>query len=635
MVRRDEIDGLRALAIIPVILSHVGFKNFTGGFIGVDVFFVISGYLISSIIASQIQENNFSIYKFYIRRLQRLFPLLFFVTVLSILLFIFILTPLELRQFFKSIVGLSLFSSNFIFYLESGYFDIRSIQKPLLHTWSLAVEEQFYIFFPFIFIPFLRLKFAIRIILILVLISSGIFLSQYFSILNPSGSFYLIFSRWWELLIGVLCSFLYPRIQDLVNDKIFNFFSLIGIFLLIGSIFIFNESSIIHPGYYTTIPVFSTVLIILFTKKQSLSHDVLSSKLLVFIGTISYSLYLFHQPVFVLFRHFNLIDFYSQLVSIFLLFVVSYFAKIYIEDRFRFVKFKFRNYFFSWITLIFIGVIGYFYKWDGLYLFFLNNNQKVSYQTATFSPFRNTCHSISDTSLSCVYFGNNLTTAVFGDSHGIEFAESLAGKLAKNNQSLVQLTYSCPPAYKFSTGDFTQDKWFKDSFLYLKKKSIKNVFLVWRHSAYLFGNNEDYFPEFVSNSTTLMIKDGNTPSKKREIYMISFVKLINDLIKLGKNVYVVLPIPEQGIHINKFFKYVNHSNHNVSGISLEYYKNRNRYFFEHFINVSSKAHLIDPLKSIPFTISGSIVIRNDSSLYFDDNHLSVYGSSLLVNNLSL
>lgn len=156
MQRRDEIDGLRTLAILPVVLSHVGFTIFEGGYIGVDIFFVISGFLISSIILNQFQNKSFNLKSFYIRRAQRILPLLFLVTLITIAAFIFLLTPLELKQFFKSIVGQQFFSSNIVFFLESGYFDLKSIQKPLLHTWSLGVEEQFYIFFPFVFIFFLK-----------------------------------------------------------------------------------------------------------------------------------------------------------------------------------------------------------------------------------------------------------------------------------------------------------------------------------------------------------------------------------------------------------------------------------------------------------------------------------------------
>ena len=634
MERRDEIDGLRTLAILPVVLSHVGFAIFEGGYIGVDIFFVISGFLISSIILNQFQNNSFNLNNFYIRRAQRILPLLFLVTITTIIAFIFLLTPLELKQFFKSIVGQQFFSSNVVFFLESGYFDLKSIQKPMLHTWSLGVEEQFYIFFPFAFIFFLKKISNYRIHVISFFILLGVIFSQYFSIRNPNGSFYLIFSRFWELLIGVLGSFIYPLLKNNKHKNTSNFISLFGIIILIASIFIFNNSNIIHPGYYTLIPTFATLLVILFTSQETFVYKILTQKYVLLTGVISYSIYLWHQPIFVFFRHFNLTNTYSKLFSIIILFIFSYFSNKFIENYFRYhIKFNFKLYFTIWISFLLISLLGYFYNWDNWFRYFLSRKQEIAYNTATFSPYRKNCHSVGDTSLSCKYFGNNITTAVFGDSHGIEFAYSLSKELQKRNESLIQLTYSCPPAYTFSTGNFAADKWFQDSYKFISKKSIKNVFLIWRHSAYLFGNNEDYFPEYVSNNTTLQIHEGKNENEKRKIYMDSFIKLANDLIDSCKNVYIVLPIPEQGIHINKYFKYISNSKSTIFGVSIKYYKERNKYFFNNFHNYNKKIHLIDPLEKIGTEKFNTYIIKNDSSLYFDDNHLSLYGSSLLVKNI--
>ena len=151
MQYRPEIDGLRALAVIPVLLFHAKFDFFKGGFIGVDIFFVISGYLITSIIYNEIKNNTFSIVNFYERRIRRIFPALFFVCFASIPFAWFWLLPSDFQDFSQSLVAVSLFSSNFLFWKESEYFSTAAELKPLLHTWSLAVEEQFYFFFPLLF----------------------------------------------------------------------------------------------------------------------------------------------------------------------------------------------------------------------------------------------------------------------------------------------------------------------------------------------------------------------------------------------------------------------------------------------------------------------------------------------------
>ena len=207
MKYRAEIDGLRALAVLPVILFHAGFEWFSGGFVGVDVFFVISGYLITTIIISEMAEGKFSIANFYERRARRILPALFFVMAVSIPFAWLWLTPTDLANFGQSLVAVSTFSSNILFWLESGYFDTSAELKPLLHTWSLAVEEQYYILFPIFLMLTWRLgiKRILILLSIIFLISLGV--AQYGAYHFPTATFFLLPTRGWELLVGVFAAF--------------------------------------------------------------------------------------------------------------------------------------------------------------------------------------------------------------------------------------------------------------------------------------------------------------------------------------------------------------------------------------------------------------------------------------------
>ena len=169
MKYRSEIDGLRAIAVIPVILFHAGFDLFSGGFVGVDIFFVISGYLITSIIINDLENNTFSILNFYERRARRILPALYFMIIISTIVGWFILTPYFYRDLFQTITATSLFVSNYLLYLKSGYFAPIAELKPFLHTWSLAVEEQYYVIFPILLLLFWRLGKNIVIIFLLII----------------------------------------------------------------------------------------------------------------------------------------------------------------------------------------------------------------------------------------------------------------------------------------------------------------------------------------------------------------------------------------------------------------------------------------------------------------------------------
>jgi histidinol-phosphate phosphatase family protein len=294
---RADIDGLRAVAVLSVLAFHIGLSIVPGGFVGVDVFFVISGYLISSIVFSEIAASRFSVIGFYERRIRRIFPALFaMLAVCSVFASIYLL-PTELVAYSKSMLAATASASNIYFWLHSGYFNSPTSQ-PLLHTWSLAVEEQFYISFP-IFLVLVRRFFSRRLRVSVValffvsLVASAIVVSR-----RPETAFYMPYTRAWELLLGTILSLgMFPRVR---SGWLRNLATIVGIGMIAFSVFVYTPATV-FPGFSALVPCLGSALIIGAGEAgSSLVGAVLSWRPFVFIGLISYSLYLWHWPVIVL-----------------------------------------------------------------------------------------------------------------------------------------------------------------------------------------------------------------------------------------------------------------------------------------------------------------------------------------------
>ncbi|MDA7842772.1 acyltransferase [Methylophilaceae bacterium] len=332
---RPEIDGLRALAVIPVILFHAGLSVFNGGFIGVDVFFVISGFLITSIIIKGLKNDTFTFSNFFQRRLRRIAPALLFVVITSIP-FAWLLMPSDQFNEFSLAVGsIAIFASNFLFWTQVDYFATTAEINPLLHTWSLAIEEQYYLIFPLILISLYKkgIKFTLMILGIIATIS--IFYTEVAWRMFPAANFYLFPSRIWELMVGSMAAIVSPYVIY-KRFSINNILSLIGFLLLLFS-YIWIDEQVPFPSFITVIPVIGTTLILLFTSKKTFVGLLLSMAPFVLIGRISYSLYLWHQPIFVFARLYGLETNESlNLIILFsILFLLSYFSWRFIENPFR------------------------------------------------------------------------------------------------------------------------------------------------------------------------------------------------------------------------------------------------------------------------------------------------------------
>ena len=292
---RPDIDGLRAIAVGSVILFHLGYLN--GGFVGVDIFFVISGFLITSILKRELENDQFSIAAFYERRIRRIFPALLFVFTVTTALGCIYLFPGELKEYARSLLAALLSASNFFFWQQSGYFDAPSSTKPLLHTWSLAVEEQFYLFFPLLLARIYR-KAPRRLPAVLWTLA-GFSLVLCISITPdaPDLAFYWPITRMWELLVGSLLAI--SDLRLLRRAWLRNLSSCLGLLMILVSLMEFTPR-IAFPGYAALLPCLGAGLLIASDSYgQTVPGRLLSFKPLVYVGLISYSLYLWHWPLIV------------------------------------------------------------------------------------------------------------------------------------------------------------------------------------------------------------------------------------------------------------------------------------------------------------------------------------------------
>ncbi|WP_435189457.1 acyltransferase family protein [Pseudothioglobus sp. nBUS_23] len=335
MKYRPEIDGLRALAVLPVLLFHAGFSLFSGGYVGVDVFFVISGYLITTILINDLENNRFSILNFYERRARRILPALTFMMLICIPFAWNWMLPYQTDVFAKSLIYVSLFASNIFFWRTGGdgYFTPNTEEIPLLHTWSLGIEEQYYLLFPiFLLLTWRFGKKRIFWMLVMVgILSLGI--SEWGWRNERIANFYLTPTRAWELISGSIAAFIIIKRGVQTNNTL----SLIGLAAILFSIFAYDNNTP-FPSIYTLAPVLGVVLIILFADKQTFVAKVLSTKLLVGIGLISYSTYLWHQPLFV-FARLRLLD--PPSISLYLVLSITSLLLGFLS--WRFIERPFRN----------------------------------------------------------------------------------------------------------------------------------------------------------------------------------------------------------------------------------------------------------------------------------------------------
>ncbi|MDI1310114.1 MAG: acyltransferase family protein [Methylotenera sp.] len=466
---RLDIDGLRAVAVCLVVGFHAFPNIFKGGYIGVDIFFIISGYLISGIIFKQLSSNQFSFWDFYKKRINRIFPALIFVLLSTTLLSNFYSFRNEILDFNDSLIAAVSFVANIFFYIKSGYFDTTAETKPLLHLWSLGIEEQYYIIWP-ILLMLLWKRHIIKPWSIILLITASFTASIFVLKSNQSAAFYLPQLRFWELLLGSLLAYYHtnPAKQPLpkyfIQHKIIikNLSSCVGFILIAVCVLFLNKSSL-FPGWWALLPTLGSVLIIAAGKDAYANRTLLSNPIPVFIGVISYPVYLWHWPL-LSFLHIEMgaSPLLYRVIAVVFSFFMGWLTYVTVEKPIRFgIKSNAKTYVLA-LMLFSLGIYGYIDSKilttkpiDNVNAFV---NHYIEYQSSANLKlnYKFDCNIIgtdgslkADVNKDCYTPESNKAVFIWGDSHAQHLNFGLS-KLLSDNISLLQIaSFGCAPNVNF------------------------------------------------------------------------------------------------------------------------------------------------------------------------------------------
>ena len=632
MIYRKDIDGLRAIAVLGVIIYHseilIGKKYFlSGGFLGVDIFFVISGYLISSIIYQESFTNKkFSFLDFYERRIRRLLPALLIVLLLSLFLAYFLLLPVQFQTFLKSIVSSIFFYSNFYFhYSGQAYGEAILSSKPLLHTWSLAVEEQFYILYPILFLLgyYLfkkKIKYLFCIIILISIILASIINQQ-----HASFNFYMIITRAREIMSGGLIALVHSENEKKIRSN--SILSFIGLFLIIFSFYYFDDPNK-HPSYLTVIPVIGCCLIIHNNNSTNFIGKLLSFKLMTYIGLISYSLYLWHHPILSFGKISGLTEnnlFYKVLLII-ISFIFSTLTYFFIEKKFKNKEIISKKN----LGFLLLPTISFFL----LMIILLPNKQEKQFPNImkdlynqtwfTTKQFYKPCFQRKN--IFCNFVSNEKKQTVFlvGDSLMASIQEELKDNLIIRDLNFVPMTNA---GCDFLDKNFNRNNKFCDLSIQQNrmnkiKQFDKSIIILHLNYKNLYQNNDS---EFID----------------------TYINNINKYLDLDYKLILIYPIPQWPINISqnlgerfkndkKFFLQELKDPDNFIYLDYNDFRNDTKKIFEKFDELKHQ----NLFKVFPHkyfcnnTIKDRCLAHSSEDIYvIDGSHLSKKGSKILNDDL--
>lgn len=590
---RFDINALRALSVISVVIYHFMPDILPGGFVGVDVFFVISGYLMTMIIIRGVEDKNFSFVEFYSSRVRRIVPALLIMSLFLIVFGYFYLTIYDFRNLGKHIASSVIFVSNVIYQREIGYFDSQAQSKWLLHTWSLSVEWQFYILYPIALVAMKRKMINIK--KMMPLITIVFFLCSIFiSKKNPDSSYYSLLCRVWEMLLGSL-AFFYPINKNKPFACIFG-----GVSLFFSLVFF--DKNILWPSIYTLVPTLGAYLII----ASNFNFTLFNTRVVNIIGRNSYSIYLWHWPVKVFIFYSSLQGYLYACFGVLFSLFVGHLSYEFIEKKgskghksktiLEFITSKTTV---CMITIFSISI--YIYVVDGIKDRNINNLLNIQK-----SPYHTSCNKKN-----CEYFSDSPSWAVIGDSHSKELAYSLAQKLKRNGDGVKEYSFAgCGPSYKArKSNDCTN--WHNQIIdQIINDNEIENIVILYRYSSY------------------------------HENYINNLNSMIMDLSEKKKRIILFTPIPKSNsdVNINAFYNnaFNNDKNDlNIISQSKLAYLSENSEIREYLLssNLPKNVEVID-IMEFYCSESECYSILNGIPLYFDDNHPSLMATKRIVDKIN-
>jgi peptidoglycan/LPS O-acetylase OafA/YrhL len=640
---RPEIDGLRAIAVVAVIIFHAKSGFLPGGFLGVDIFFLISGFLITGIIAREAAGGRFSIARFYERRARRILPALITVLLACLPVAWMWMMPEEFAGFGRSLVATNTFLSNYFFRADVDYFAEAAELKPLIHTWSLAVEEQFYIFFPLFLVALLKLRRAFSLAALVVVAMASLMLAEYWARVDTASNFYLLFPRAWELLMGSIIALLPSSPATTVTRGSRQILALTGLAMVVAPLFAFDQTMRL-PGWLGLIPSGGAALLILYAGSDTLVGQWLGSRVPVAIGLVSYSAYLWHQPVFVFarLRLYQGIDSSVWAALIGLTFALAWASWRFVETPFRdkkTVSTRQMAFVAAPLTLVLIGTGVALHITDGVPGRVPEAAVRFEREAAETRDANRRCQFDQsrpfNASQACRTGPPGNQVVIWGDSHATAVASGLMPALAERGiGSVLYASSSCVPllGYEWAShrlGCGSDNREALDAII--NDATTRSVILIARWAFFMehkgFDNGEGGIEDGVSDYPVFAPA---TPDAGAALRLT-----IERLLEARKQVVLVYPIPEVGWNVTKLMSrrllYHDPADHPIA-TSRARYAARNRAALSLLDSVGEYPGLtrVDP--ALQFCANGETCVASDAGgpLYFDDDHVSRHGASWLA-----
>lgn len=640
---RNDINGLRAWAVIAVVLYHFGVPGFSGGFVGVDVFFVISGFLMTGIIVGGLEgsgnRSGFSIWQFYIARASRIVPALVVVCAVVVALGWFLLGPPDYDLLAKHAFSALGFFSNMVFWREAGYFDASSHDKWLLHTWSLSIEWQFYLLLPLFLVAMWKLRPGRTAITTMIAIGFVVSLSMsiFLSPFHPTAAFFLLPTRAWEMLSGGLVFMLAARIKLAQAPR--SIIEAIGFALIIFAVLLFDPMTI-WPGWRALFPVIGTVLVL--TAAQQTSFWT-ANRAAQWLGSCSYSVYLWHWPVVVAVAYIDQeSNPYFAAAGILASLILGYVSYELIEQRVRsglsMLSMPKRTAAISFLIVLVTAPAVTVVAMNGIMGRLPAKIEAAFMEAKDKNPRLAECHVDGPAAVpSCTYGGDKLGVIVIGDSHSASIMRTVEKSLPASDLHVLDWSLSsCPTFWGVHSSAIPgyHCAEFLDWAVAQSKRLPNNVpiLIMNRTSSYLFGPNEpDRHFEVVH--PTIYFDAPNQPHDQK-FFEEARENLIVAACKFAEThpVYLIRPIPEMKINVPKTTgrALILGKKREVS-ITMDEYRERNAFVWEAQDAASARCG-VKILNPLPYICNerSCIGTKAGTPLFFDDNHLSEYGAGMLM-----